>query len=178
MDCSLPGSSVHGILQARILEWVIIPFSRGSSWPRNPTQVSCIEGRFFTICATMKGNTVPSQPNYTIYSTKFYENLQHDRNSSSNKGCKDRYLLPLSSGNSLLIWRNKLISSVAQSCPTLRDPMGCSMPGLSVHHQLLEFMEGTIISVIRAKVKIHTKYDEKGVTGKSGSFQRKWDILT
>ena len=40
MDYSLPGSSVHGILQARILEWVAISFSRGSSWPRNGTQVS------------------------------------------------------------------------------------------------------------------------------------------
>ena len=36
MDCSLPGSSVHGILQARILEWVAIPFSRGASQPRSP----------------------------------------------------------------------------------------------------------------------------------------------
>ena len=51
-DCSLPGSFVHGILQARILEWVAIPFSRGSSRPRDPTQVSCIAGRFFTIWAT------------------------------------------------------------------------------------------------------------------------------
>ena len=44
MDCSLLGSSVHGILQARILEWVAIPFSRGSSQPRNQTQVSRIVG--------------------------------------------------------------------------------------------------------------------------------------
>ena len=49
MDCSLPGSSVHGILQARILEWVTIPFSRGSSQLRDQTQVSCIAGRFFTV---------------------------------------------------------------------------------------------------------------------------------
>jgi len=42
MDCSPPGSSVHGILQARILEWVAIPFSRRSSWPRDQIQVSCI----------------------------------------------------------------------------------------------------------------------------------------
>ena len=48
MDCSLPGSSLHGILQARILEWVAISFSRGSSWPRNRTWISCIAGRFFT----------------------------------------------------------------------------------------------------------------------------------
>ena len=48
MDCSLPGSSIHGIFLARILEWVAIPFSRGSSWPRDWTHVSCIAGRFFT----------------------------------------------------------------------------------------------------------------------------------
>ena len=48
MGCSLPGSSVHGILQARILEWVAISFSWGSSRPGNQTRVSCIVGRFFT----------------------------------------------------------------------------------------------------------------------------------
>ena len=48
MDCSLPGSSVRGILQARILEWVAISFSRGSSQPRDWTHVSSITGRFFT----------------------------------------------------------------------------------------------------------------------------------
>ena len=54
LACSLPGSFVHGIFQARVLEWVAIPFSRVSSWPRDWTQVSCIVGRFFTIWATMK----------------------------------------------------------------------------------------------------------------------------
>ena len=52
MDCSPPGSSVHGILQAKILEWVDISFSKGSSWPRDWTRVSCIVGRFFTNWAT------------------------------------------------------------------------------------------------------------------------------
>ena len=52
MNCSLPGSPVHGILQARILEWVAIPFSRGSSQGRDQTQVSCVAGRFFTVWAT------------------------------------------------------------------------------------------------------------------------------
>ena len=41
MDCSPPGSSVHGILQARILEWIAVSFSGISSWPRDQTQVSC-----------------------------------------------------------------------------------------------------------------------------------------
>ena len=52
MDCRPPGFSVHGILQARILQWVATPFSRGSSWPRDWTEVSGIAGRFFTIWAT------------------------------------------------------------------------------------------------------------------------------
>ena len=47
--CSPPGSSVHGILQARILEWVAMPFSKGPSWPRDPTPVSCIADGFSTI---------------------------------------------------------------------------------------------------------------------------------
>ena len=48
MDCSPSGSSVHGILQARILEWIAIPFSKGSPQPRNQTQVFNTAGRFFT----------------------------------------------------------------------------------------------------------------------------------
>ena len=51
-DWSLPGSSVHGILQARTLEWVAMPSSRGSSQPRDQTQISCIAGGFFTVWAT------------------------------------------------------------------------------------------------------------------------------
>ena len=49
MDYSPPGSSVHGILQARILEWVAIPFFRGSFQPRDKIWVSCMAGRFFTV---------------------------------------------------------------------------------------------------------------------------------
>ena len=52
MNSRLPGSSVHGILQARILEWGVISSSRGSPQPRGQTLVSCIAGRFFTILAT------------------------------------------------------------------------------------------------------------------------------
>ena len=78
MDRSPPGSSVHGILQARMLEWVAMPSSRGSSWPRDWTQVSCIVGRFF-----------PAKP------PKWGE--------------------------------------VAQTCPTLCDPMDCSLSSSSIH---------------------------------------------
>ena len=49
MDYSLPGCSAHGILQARILEWETVPLSRGSSHPKDQTQVSHIAGGFFTV---------------------------------------------------------------------------------------------------------------------------------
>ena len=60
LDCSLPGSSVHGILQARILEWVAISSSSRSSWHRDETQVFYIAGRFHTIRATREVQTVLS----------------------------------------------------------------------------------------------------------------------
>ena len=53
-DCSPPGFSAHGILQTRILEWIAIPFSRGSSQPRDRTLISFIAGRFFTLWAIGK----------------------------------------------------------------------------------------------------------------------------
>ena len=52
MDYSLPGSSVHGVFQAIVLEWIAISFSRGSSQPRDRTRVSCIVDRHFTVWAT------------------------------------------------------------------------------------------------------------------------------
>ena len=58
MDHSPPGSSVHGILQARILEWVAISSSRRSYWPRSQTQVSCVARRFFTVRATREAHII------------------------------------------------------------------------------------------------------------------------
>ena len=65
MDCSPPGSSIHGILQARILQSVAISFSRGSSWPRDGTQVSCLAGSFFTIWVSREALT--STRSYRFY---------------------------------------------------------------------------------------------------------------
>ena len=56
MDCSPPDSSVHWISQARILEWVALPFSRGSSWPRDQTWVSCSAGGLLTVWATSEAH--------------------------------------------------------------------------------------------------------------------------
>ena len=58
MECSLPGSSVHRILQAQILEWLAFFFSRGSSQPRDRTWVSCIADRFLFIWATREAQTL------------------------------------------------------------------------------------------------------------------------
>jgi len=67
MHYSPPGFSVHGILQARILKWVAISFSRVSSRPRDQTQVSCITGRFFTVWATRK--VLKSEQKYVLKTT-------------------------------------------------------------------------------------------------------------
>ena len=83
--------SVQGILQTRILEWMAMPSSRGSSQPRDVTQVSCTAGRFFTIWATRE---------------------THEYQSGS-----------------------------VQLCPTLCDPVDCSVSGFRVHHQLRELTQ-------------------------------------
>ena len=72
MDCSSPGSSSHGILQARILEWVAIPFSRESRRLRDQTGVSCTAGRFFTAWVTREALVcILSTSNYTLFSFGF-----------------------------------------------------------------------------------------------------------
>ena len=63
MDCSLPDSSIHGIFQARILEWVAISFSRRSSWSRDWTQVSHIVGRRFIVWGTREARIL----HYSVY---------------------------------------------------------------------------------------------------------------
>ena len=86
---------VHGILQARILEQVAIPFSRGSSWPRDRTWVSCIAGRFFTIWATREAH--------------------------------------------LVLWKWKVKVKVAQSYPTLCNPMDYIVHGI-LQARILEWV--------------------------------------
>ena len=66
MDCSPPCSSIHGVFQARVLEWVAIPFSRASSQPRDITWVSHTAGRFFTLWATREADRF-----FTVWDTKW-----------------------------------------------------------------------------------------------------------
>ena len=75
MDCRPPGSSVHGISQARILEWVTMSFSRGSSWPRDGTHVFCI-GRQILYCWATKE---------ALYSSRKDENTNFKKNTKKKK---------------------------------------------------------------------------------------------
>ena len=70
--CSPPASSVHGIFQARILEWVAISYLRGSFWPRDQTQVSCIVGTFFTMWATRETDYLQMFYVFMAYLTYFF----------------------------------------------------------------------------------------------------------
>ena len=75
VDYSSPGSSVHGILQARILEWVAISFSRGSSQPRDQTRVSCIAGRRFSLWATREAMADEAKSNYASTFSLYLEQV-------------------------------------------------------------------------------------------------------
>ena len=78
VDCSLPSSSVRGILQARILEWVTFPFSRGSSQPWDRTQVSVIAGRHFTLCATREALILEPRKMKSVTVFTFYLSVCHE----------------------------------------------------------------------------------------------------
>ena len=77
MNCSPSGSSVHGILQTRILEWDAMSFSRGSSWPRDRTLVSYIAGRFFTIGATWGAHTSIHIPFQILFPYRLLQNTEY-----------------------------------------------------------------------------------------------------
>ena len=77
IDCSLPGFSVHGIIQAIVLEWIAISFSRGSSQPRARTRVSHIVDRLFTIWATREVNDISVLSAWTFLGPSLYIKLAY-----------------------------------------------------------------------------------------------------
>ena len=94
MDCSLPGSSIHGISQARILEWVAISFSRVSSWPRDQTCVSCIGRWILYHWATWEAPPLiiadDNKYGMMIMTTSYWAlcvYIKSDRKTKSNIGC-------------------------------------------------------------------------------------------
>ena len=76
MDYSLPDSSIHGIFQARILEWVAISFSRGSFRPRDQTRVSGIAGRLFTVWASRESQVRPVIEGHILYDSTYISSLE------------------------------------------------------------------------------------------------------
>ena len=134
MDCSLPGSSVCGFLQARILQWVAIPSPRDlpnpGIEPRSPAlQVDSLPAepqgkpiRLTDVISLVSKGLSRVFSNTTVQKHQFF-------------------------GTQLSSWSNSHIctsvqfSSVTQSCPTLCDPMDCSTPGFPVHHQLSAFTQ-------------------------------------
>ena len=124
--CCSPGSSVHGILQARILEWVAIPFSGSSNWSRDQTWVSRITGRFFTIWAMREHPLWKSQVRDYL--------LQESPGPLVLQPGQWRMLSVLPVLPLVLYWqKRKRKVLVTQSCPMLCDPMDCGPPGSSVH---------------------------------------------
>ena len=148
VDCSLPGSSLHGILQARVLEWVAISFSRGSSWPRDRTPVSHIAGRHFNLWATREA---PSHC-LGICKTKFQKMEFKKWSEWKNHWIKTRTSYSTCFERNITDWvlKSFLTSSLplkkrwpswcseevkvkvlaTQSCPTLCDPTGSSVHGI------------------------------------------------
>ena len=130
MYCSPPGSSVHGISQARILEWVAISYFRGSSGPRDWRPVSCIAGRFFTTwaireyaaAAAKSSQSCPILWSYRRQPTRLPGPWDSP---GKNTGVGCHFLLQC--------MKVKSESEVTQSCPTLSNPMDCSLPGSSIH---------------------------------------------
>ena len=101
VDCSLPGSSVHAIFQARVLEWGAISFSRASSWPRDQTQVSRIAGRGFTLWAIREAqpekdtcNSSLHQLRLSSHSSKHSSGTTITQIPSITKGCPFWSLAP------------------------------------------------------------------------------------
>ena len=123
----LPGSSVHGILQTRVLEWVAIPFSRGSSWPRDRTWVSYTAGRFFTLWASREAPYSTGDAAQGIVVT------QRERKPKKAGMCVYAHLVH-SGGQQKLTQLCKALCCcrlVAKLCPALCSPMDCKLPGSS-----------------------------------------------
>ena len=177
MDWSPPGSSGHGILQSRILEWVAIPVSRGSPQFKDQTWVSHMAGRFFTIWAWNQNGL--SYMRDLRFRAKHLVCL---KTRSVDSFWSAYALTGLDSSSRPLEWTlwswetfqaedifviidllQVLISTgididieVAQSCLTLCDPMDCSLPGSSVHGIFqARLLECEVESLVKSEWELH-----------------------
>ena len=159
LDCGPPGSSVHGFLRARILQWVAMPSSRRLSRPRNQALFSCvfcIAGRFFTYCTVREAPKLPCDPAIPLLGTYTEKNVVWRDTGTpiftaalfirATTWKKPRWPLTEEQINMwYTVEYSDQFSSVAQSCLALCDPFGRYGPQHTrnqlVHHQLLEFTQ-------------------------------------
>ena len=169
--CSLPGSSIHGILQARIMEQFAISSSRGSSWLTDRTHisyVSCIENMFFHSIVCFVYHWWEYKLVQPLWETvwEFLKRLQK-RTAIRSSNLSSGYI---SKGNETIISKRYLDSHVncsiiykSQSCLTLCDPIGCSPPGFSVLGILqVRILEWVAISFLRGSESEQTPGDSGG----------------
>ena len=153
MNCSLPGSSVQGILQARILEWVAIFFSRGSSQPRDRTGSPAIQADSSPCEPSRKPQSPPNSPQLSRQHIPVSLNFQPYRWLTALQLQVDEYG-EKPKNNIRIICTGKRVRkvkvSVTQSCLTLNNPMSCSPPDSSVHEILqARILESVSISSFR-----------------------------
>ena len=124
IDCGLPGSSVHGIPQARTLECIAISFSRGSSWSRNWAWVSYIAGSLFTGCRLFtcwgKPSKTLTKAKPVIYVARIYQNIKYPLFSISSDDSSSELAKPVGTYYS---WGRTFVSFTALS-PTPKMESG------------------------------------------------------
>ena len=146
MDCSPPDSSVHGIFQARTLEWVAISFSRGSFWPRDPTWVSCIAGKFLIIWGTREARLfqVPKSRLPVMFTSKRQPLLQGNKFTILPK---DRGVGNQASGT-LRFWDKSQFAGEVSSYFSYFGSFGICIPVFHLHClSLLEYVQLHALSV-------------------------------
>ena len=126
MDCSLPGSSIHGVLQARILEWVAYLSLLQGIFPTQELNWDLLHCRWILYQLSYQRSLIHT---YTpIQNKKFFK--RENRNSQSVAGC---LFIEAGLTSKMVISNLKSESKIARSCPILCDPMDCSLPGFSIH---------------------------------------------
>ena len=160
MNCSPPGSSVHGILQERILQWVAISYSRGTSWPRNWTQVFRIARRCFTDWATREYMRVNHDANDSVGVRTWAKHVPLSPLAghlswviSHHYGCIESYKFFHCSSSPAAAGAKSL-----QSCLTLCNPIHSSPPGSPIPGVLqartLEWVAISFSNAWKWKVKV------------------------
>ena len=138
MDCSPSGPFIHGIFQARILEWVAMPFSTGSSQPRDWTRISCISSRFFLVWATWEALFLHQFSCSVVSNCLRPHGLQHARlpcPSPTPGACSNSSIKPVMPSNHLILFQPfLLLSSIFSSITVFSNEVSSS-------HQVAKVLE-------------------------------------